>query len=65
MKPHEVQSRRIELGLTVSELGYALNIDPDDLRRIEAGESDLCRCAAFEEAFAEFEERIFGTFAGA
>jgi predicted transcriptional regulator len=65
MKPKEVQSRRLELGLTVSELGYALNVDPDELLRIEAGQSDLCRCAAFEEAFDEFEERIFGTFAGA
>ncbi len=65
MKPNQVLSRRLQLGLTVSELGYALNMDPDEILRIEAGESELCRCAAFDEAFDEFEERIFGTFAGA
>lgn len=65
MKPNQVQSRRLELGLTVSELAFALKLDAEEIRRIEAGESDLCRCREFEEAFDEFEEKIFGTFAGA
>jgi transcriptional regulator with XRE-family HTH domain len=65
MTPNQVKSRRLELGLTVLELGYALNMDPQELARIESGESDGCRCREFEEAFDEFEEKIFGTFAGA
>lgn len=65
MKPHEVRSRRLELGLTVRELAFAINVDEAEILRIEAGESDLCRCQEFEEAFDEFEERVFGTFAGA
>lgn len=65
MKPHEVRSRRIELGLTVRELAFAINVDEEEILRIEAGESDLCRCKEFDEAFDEFEERVFGTFAGA
>ncbi|MGZ5446332.1 MAG: helix-turn-helix domain-containing protein [Thermoanaerobaculia bacterium] len=65
MKPHEVRSRRVELGLTVRELAFAINVQEEEIRRIEAGESDLCRCREFEDAFDEFEERVFGTFAGA
>ncbi len=65
MKPHEVRSRRIELGLTVRELAFAINVQEEEIRRIEAGESDFCRCREFDEAFDEFEERVFGTFAGA
>lgn len=65
MKPHEVRSRRVELGLTIRELAFALNVQEEELRRVEAGESDLCVCREFEDAFDEFEERVFGTFAGA
>jgi predicted transcriptional regulator len=65
MKPHEVRSRRLELGLTVRELAFAINVREEELLRVEAGESDLCRCKEFEDAFDEFEERVFCTFAGA
>jgi len=65
MKPHEVRARRLELGLTVRELAFAIQVEETELLRIEAGESDLCRCREFEDAFAAFEERVFGTFAGA
>lgn len=65
MKPNQVKSRRLELGLTVAELAFALDMDADEILRIETGESDRCRCAEFEEAFDAFEEKIFGTFAGA
>jgi transcriptional regulator with XRE-family HTH domain len=65
MKPNQVKSRRLELGLTIAELAYALNLDAGEVERIEAGESDFCRLREFEDAFDEFEERIFGTFAGA
>ena len=65
MKPHEVMNRRLELGLTVRELAFALNMQEEELHRVEAGQSDTCQCAEFEDAFDEFEERVFGTFAGA
>ena len=65
MNAHEVKSRRLELGLTVRELAFAINIQEEELIRVEAGQSDLCRRRAFEDAFDEFEERVFGTFAGA
>jgi predicted transcriptional regulator len=65
MKPHQVKVRRIELGLTVSELAYALRLDEHEIARIEAGESTLCECREFDALFDEFEERVFGTFAGA
>ena len=58
-------SRRLELGLTVAELGYALKLDAVEIELIESGLSDLCTCREFEDAFDEFEERIFATFAGA
>jgi predicted transcriptional regulator len=65
MTPEQVKCRRLELGLTAAELAYALRLDAEEICRIEAGESDLCVCQAFEELFDEFEERVFGTFAGA
>jgi len=65
MKPQQVRIRRLELGLTVSELAYALHLDENEVARIEAGESTLCECREFEALFDEFEERVFGTFAGA
>lgn len=65
MKSYQVKLRRLELGLTVSELAYALRLDETEIARIESGESDLCECREFEAIFDEFEERVFGTFAGA
>ena len=65
MKPQQVKLRRLELGLTVGELAYALSLDEVEILRIEAGQSDLCECREFEALFDEFEERVFGTFAGA
>jgi hypothetical protein len=65
MKSHQVRLRRIELGLTAAELAYALQLDEEEIRRIEAGQSDLCECREFEALFDEFEERVFATFAGA
>ena len=65
MKPHEVRGRRLELGLTVRELAFALHVEEEELIRLEAGQSDLCSCREFEDAFDAFEERVFGTFAGA
>ena len=65
MKPYEVMNRRLELGLTVRELAFAINVQEDEILRIEAGQSELCQCAEFEDAFDEFEERVFGTFVGA
>ncbi len=65
MKSHQVKLRRIELGLTVAELAYALKLDEEEILRIESEQSDLCECREFEALFDEFEERVFGTFAGA
>lgn len=65
MKSHQVKNRRLELGLTVRELAFALNMQEDEIQRVEAGQSELCQCAEFEDAFDEFEERVFGTFVGA
>jgi predicted transcriptional regulator len=65
MTPNQIKCRRLELGLTVDEFAFALNISEDEMLRIEAGESDYCRCEAFEEAFAVLEERVFGLMVGA
>jgi predicted transcriptional regulator len=65
MTPNQIRCRRVELGLTIEELALALGISADEMRRIEAGESDYCLCAAFEEAFAVLEQRAFGIFVGA
>lgn len=65
MTPNEVRLRRIDLELTVEEFAFALNVPADTIRQIEAGESDYCRCAEFEEAFATLEARVFGLLVGA
>lgn len=65
MTPNQIRSRRMELGLTVDELAFALDVDQSELFRIESGESDAARTRDFEDAFDRFEERVFGTFAGA
>jgi predicted transcriptional regulator len=65
MTPNQIRLRRLELGLTVEELAWALDISNDEMERIEAGLSEYCRCAEFEEAFAELEQRVFGLFVGA
>ena len=64
MTPAEVKSRRLEMELTVGELAYALHLSPEELERIERGESDYCRCQAFEDAFAELDARIRGMLVG-
>lgn len=65
MTPEQVRMRRIELGLTIEELAWALDMDETDLRRIESGDNALSRSRLFEDAFDRFEERVFGTFVGA
>jgi hypothetical protein len=65
MTPQEIIARRKEIGLTVAEMAFALNIPAEEMLRIEAGESDYHRCAEFEEAFAVLEARVFGLFVGA
>jgi transcriptional regulator with XRE-family HTH domain len=64
MTPNQVKSRRLELGLTIPELAFALNVDEMELRRIETGESAGCCSPDFEEAFALLEERVFGLLIG-
>ena len=65
MSPGEIKRRRLELGLTVEELAFALNVEPQELLCIEQGNSKLCLSPEFEEAFDIFEERVFGCFTGA
>ena len=65
MTPQEIKRRREELGLTVDELAFALNLTEAELMAIEAGESRLHLSPRFLEAFDEFEEKVFGTYVGA
>lgn len=65
MTPKEITDRRLDLGLTVDELAFALNITEAELMAIEAGESRQHLTREFQEAFEVFEERVFGTYAGA
>lgn len=65
MTPNQMKCRREELGLTEDELAFALNITEEEVRRIEAGQSDFCYCARFAEAFDELEARVFGLLVGA
>ena len=65
MTPNQIRCRRLELGLTVSELAGVLNVTENELTSIENGTSQLYMSEAFEEAFAILEERVFGTFCGA
>lgn len=65
MKPNQIKVRRMELGLTVAELAAALQLTENELLMIEAGDTAFCESDAFEDTFAEFEERVFYTFAGA
>lgn len=55
----------MELGLTVAELAAALQLTENELLRVESGDTAICETDAFDDAFAEFEERVFATFAGA
>lgn len=65
MTPNQIKLRRLELGLTIGELAAALEITEIELRQIESGQSSVYTTAAFEEAFAQLEEREFLTFVGA
>ena len=65
MTPNQIKLRRLELGLTVSELATCLQITTNELLKIESGESKAYADRAFEEAFERLEEVVFGTFAGA
>jgi transcriptional regulator with XRE-family HTH domain len=65
MTPSQIRTRRIELGLTVDELAFALNLTRLEVLQAENGQGDLCTRRSFEEAFDQFEERVFGTFCGA
>lgn len=65
MTPFEIRQRRLELGFTVDELAFALNVTEAELALVEEGRSDLHHTREFEEAFERLEERVFATFAGA
>jgi len=65
MTPNQLKLRRLELGLTEDEMAFALNITVDEVRRIEAGQSDFCYCAQFQDAVDALEERVFGLLVGA
>ncbi len=65
MTPQEITTRREELGLTVDELAFALNVTEAELMAVEAGESREHLTPRFIEAFEAFEERVFGTYVGA
>ena len=65
MTSEQMKARRCELGLTPAELAYALQIDLEDVLRVESGTSDPGVRRRFEEAFDEFESRVLATFVGA
>lgn len=65
MTPTEIQKRRIELGLTIDEMAFALNVTEAELRAVENGESELHKTRRFQEAVDILEERVFGTYVGA
>lgn len=65
MTPNQIKLRRLEFGLTVSELAIALQLTENELLQIESGKSALYESRAFEEAFECFEEIAFATYAGA
>jgi DNA-binding transcriptional regulator YiaG len=65
MTPTEIKRRRLELGLTIDEMAFALNVTEAELTAVESGESDLHKGARFREAFEILEERVFGTYVGA
>jgi DNA-binding XRE family transcriptional regulator len=65
MTPKDIIERRVDLGLTVDELAFALNVTEAELMAIEAGESRQHLTREFQEAFDAFEERVFGTYVGA
>jgi transcriptional regulator with XRE-family HTH domain len=65
MTPYELKMRRLELGLTLEEMAFALNVTEAELRRIESGESRAHETPAFGEALDRLEECLLGTFVGA
>lgn len=65
MTPTEIKRRRLELGLTVDEMAFALNLTEGELLAVENGQSDLHKTARFQESFEILEERVFGTYVGA
>ncbi|MGZ8868067.1 MAG: hypothetical protein ACXW2P_06960 [Thermoanaerobaculia bacterium] len=65
MTPAQIRLRRLELGLTVAEFAYVLNLTPRELEQIECGGCRSYMDQPFEEAFALIEERLFASYAGA
>ncbi len=65
MTPQDIRKRREELGLTVDEMAFALNMTEAELMAVEAGESQQHLTPRFIDAFEAFEERVFGTYVGA
>ena len=65
MTPAQIKSRREELGLSVAEFAYVLNLTEKELQRIECGDSHSYMAQPIEEAFALLEERLFASYAGA
>ena len=65
MTPNQITCRRLELGLTLDELAFALGISPIELHRIETGQSESHRSREFMDAFDVLEERVFGSYVGA
>ena len=65
MKPEQIKRRREELGLTLSEFAYVLNLTERELTQIERGQTPAYMSQPIEEAFALLEERLFASYAGA
>lgn len=65
MTPAQIKARRLELGLTIAEFAYVLNLTPGELEQIECGGGRPYMEEPFEEAFALLEERLFASYAGA
>ena len=65
MTPAQIKSRREELGLTVAEFAYVLNLTERELQLIEHGDSHSYMAQPIEEAFSLLEERLFASYAGA
>ena len=65
MKPEQIKRRREELGLTITELAYVLNLTERELTQIEHGQTPAYMSQPIEEAFSLLEERLFSSYAGA
>lgn len=65
MTAAQLRTRRVELGLTVDEMAFALNLTEAELAEIEAGRSDRHTSPEVLEALERLEERFFLCCVGA